>query len=58
MSREKTQLFCPGTSDLNGTGKGLNINLDAQYHRIIDMKLALRERKVTSPIFNHTINTE
>ena len=23
MSREKTQLFCPGTSDLNGTGKGL-----------------------------------
>ena len=24
MSREKTRLFCPGTSDLNGTGKGLN----------------------------------
>ena len=23
MSREKTRLFCPGTSDLNGTGKGL-----------------------------------
>jgi len=24
MSREKTRLFCPGTSNLNGTGKGLN----------------------------------
>jgi len=23
MSREKTRLFCPGTSDLNWTGKGL-----------------------------------
>ena len=23
MSREKTRLFCPGTSDLNGMGKGL-----------------------------------
>jgi len=27
MSREKTRLFCPGTSDLNGTGKGLNENV-------------------------------
>ena len=25
MSREKTRLFCPGTSDLNWTGKGLSI---------------------------------
>ena len=24
MSREKTRLFCPGTSDLNWTGKGLS----------------------------------
>jgi len=26
MSCEKTRLFCPGTSDLNWTGKGLRLN--------------------------------
>ena len=29
MSREKTRLFCPGTSDLNWTGKGLKHTLVA-----------------------------
>ena len=30
MSREKTRLFCPGTSDLNGTGKGLKYGCEAE----------------------------
>ena len=37
MSREKTRLFCPGTSDLNGMGKGLisiSVKLTSQFFLI------------------------
>jgi len=35
MSREKTRLFCPGTSDLNGTGKGLKSDKSNEYNKIL-----------------------
>jgi len=46
MSREKTRLFCPGTSDLNGTGKGLIVEKKRSSDIYIDLGEERREEQL------------
>jgi len=54
MSREKTQLFCPGTSDLNGTGKGLRNQVMCSDREImanrLDILIKNKKEKTCLPI--------
>ena len=64
MSREKTRLFCPSTSDLNGTGKGLkylqlwNLKHHQCAHKSFTMQPILRQAKPFYIFSIHILKTQ